>query len=203
MAGPEPTPLSVLLCAPEYIAKSFFGLTVEYPQFYPGNPDVAGFLDRDKKLVGVVSTAPLSSQRFTLAHELGHYVLHTDSLAFRDRSLSAPDVSRERPPEEREADAFAAELLMPRKLVARVFQTIFGDGSDPIVYDGEFVEALSMSGLQRLNAFEIAGFSSVSRAQLIARLRVYKGRVFQPLADQFQVSATAMGIQLVQCGIVR
>jgi Zn-dependent peptidase ImmA (M78 family) len=46
-------------------------------------------------------TKPVDRLRFTLAHELGHVVLH---------SIPSPDRDTER-----EADRFAAEFLMPRK----------------------------------------------------------------------------------------
>ena len=74
----------------------------------------------------MVSSAALTAQRFTFAHEIGHYVIHTNVVSFRDRSLSSPDSSRVRAPEEREADIFAAELLMPRKYVCTVFLSLFG-----------------------------------------------------------------------------
>lgn len=60
-------------------------------------------------------------QRFTIAHELGHLLLHNyktahaDSgfkLRYRDAASSTGEVI-----EEIEANAFAAELLMPAKLV--------------------------------------------------------------------------------------
>lgn len=47
-------------------------------------------------------------QRFTIAHELGHLFLHPTGLLFRDHT-STMGVK----PEEREANRFAAELLMP------------------------------------------------------------------------------------------
>jgi Zn-dependent peptidase ImmA (M78 family) len=62
-------------------------------------------------------------QRFTIAHELGHYVLHKnipliidkwkkDITIFRDISSTTGEVQRER-----EANAFAASLLMPKFLI--------------------------------------------------------------------------------------
>ena len=50
-------------------------------------------------------------QRFTLAHEIAHYILHRDrSDSFIDGKFFRSD---EKNPMEREADSFAAELLMP------------------------------------------------------------------------------------------
>ncbi|MDA3833845.1 MAG: ImmA/IrrE family metallo-endopeptidase [Spirochaetales bacterium] len=60
---------------------------------------------------------PFVRARFTLAHELGHIFLNHDKREFYD-----PEVSREwgedapenaKPAKEREADAFASELLIP------------------------------------------------------------------------------------------
>ena len=47
-------------------------------------------------------------QRFSIAHEIGHYVLEHQSVAF-----SGGDGYMQTPEEERQADIFAAELLMP------------------------------------------------------------------------------------------
>lgn len=56
-------------------------------------------------------------QRFTIAHELGHLLLHPDEL-FVDGVLKRDDESSLAiRSHEIEANAFAAELLMPRKLV--------------------------------------------------------------------------------------
>lgn len=56
-------------------------------------------------------------QRFTVGHELGHLFLHDLSVAYRDLSIS----SSVEDPKEREANSFAAELLMPRDLVLGAF----------------------------------------------------------------------------------
>lgn len=52
-------------------------------------------------------------KRFTIAHELGHHFLHEETtMSFRrDKSLK-----------EREADIFAAEILMPKELVEKEYQ---------------------------------------------------------------------------------
>ena len=68
-------------------------------------------------------------RRFTIAHELGHWILHKpgqDSLFCRRGTLAPEDVpakpkaKAQRPPQppiEAEADAFAAALLMPAHLI--------------------------------------------------------------------------------------
>lgn len=65
---------------------------------------------------GIVVTTrrDLHMQRFTAAHELGHFVLeHEGSL---DREIRLPGQTANRDLQEVSADAFAAEFLMPRWL---------------------------------------------------------------------------------------
>jgi hypothetical protein len=63
-------------------------------------------------------------RRFTIAHEIGHFVLHPERVR-PERSGSVTWGSQDY---EREADAFAAELLMPEHLVR---QLVLEEGSEP------------------------------------------------------------------------
>lgn len=72
-------------------------------------------------IIGVNENHHPNRQRFTLAHELGHFLLHRNkssifvdasTIFFRDNTSS--DGSKT---QEIEANAFAAELLMPEKQV--------------------------------------------------------------------------------------
>lgn len=60
---------------------------------------------------------PLVRARFTLAHELGHIFLNHDKREFYDaeaaREMGEDAPEKEKPAKEREADAFASELLIP------------------------------------------------------------------------------------------
>jgi hypothetical protein len=68
-------------------------------------------------------------RRFTIAHECGHWVLHIagpgDAICCRPQDIAGPVEAEERERvrqinrREREADAFAQELLMPELLVHR------------------------------------------------------------------------------------
>ena len=61
-------------------------------------------------------------QRFTIAHELGHFILHKNSkplfveksekVMYRNLDSSTGEIKKER-----EANAFAASLLMPKKFI--------------------------------------------------------------------------------------
>ncbi len=55
----------------------------------------------------------LTRQRFTLAHEIGHFVFHSDHADRGGRWDRRPKSSLEMVLEERECDGLAAELLMP------------------------------------------------------------------------------------------
>lgn len=68
---------------------------------------------------------PMTRQRFTMAHELGHYLYHRDllqlgvgdTLAYRADGSGTPN-DRIGPQQETEANRFAANLLMPSHLIA-------------------------------------------------------------------------------------
>ena len=100
-----------------------------------GLPDeISGFFKRygksDGRPVIVLNNSHSDTRkRFTLAHELGHFVLHSDPLDvvtekihFRMSSGASFDVN------EVAANAFAAELLMPMNVVGQELKTLFPEG---------------------------------------------------------------------------
>lgn len=94
------------------------GLRVEYTT--PVQPDYgtwSGFFSADERLIKVNGTEAAVRQRFTLAHELGHYAMNHGA-SFRDDADAFSSKNRE--PKERQANQFAAELLMPEDAVRRV-----------------------------------------------------------------------------------
>jgi|SRR5437899_8810908 len=87
-------------------------------RFQPYEDNISGVLYRDESntIIGVNSLHHPNRQRFTIAHEVGHLVLHEIEvhvdkgyrMVFRDKvSAQAAD------PAEIDANRFAAELLMP------------------------------------------------------------------------------------------
>ncbi len=92
------------------------------------NDSFSGLLLRKdgKALIGVNSAEAPVRQRFTIAHELGHYFLHPNKDAFVDFRDNVQGVLRT--PREREANMFAAALLMPRKRLLRDFTLLAKNG---------------------------------------------------------------------------
>jgi Zn-dependent peptidase ImmA (M78 family) len=102
------------------------GVRVEYTPF---DDELSGmaFIRDGKPVIGVNSNHHPNRQRFTIAHELAHVVLHRsklDATVLIDKgknfiprdSLSAEGID----PLEMQANAFASELLMPERLVRQV-----------------------------------------------------------------------------------
>ena len=89
----------------------------------PLEDEYSGFLAIKDKTIVVNASHPPARRRFTIAHEIGHYQLHrakAESPVFIDRTVyfrSAQFDAAERK-REREANHFAAELLMPEELLA-------------------------------------------------------------------------------------
>lgn len=95
---------------------------------YDLGEDVSGVLviKEGQGFIGYNPTESKVRQRFTVAHELGHYELHNKEnesalfvdkqfkVEFRNQDSSTGEIVRER-----EANAFAAALLMPEKLLVK------------------------------------------------------------------------------------
>lgn len=96
------------------IAEQILRLSIEYVDFRLLGQGIAGALDRTARTIMIdkrIRDTPMHS--FTVAHEMGHWVLHTANVAIRSCSLPSPGSRTE----ERAADRFAAFLLLPEKMV--------------------------------------------------------------------------------------
>jgi Zn-dependent peptidase ImmA (M78 family) len=113
--------------------------------------DLSGFLVREKKnkrrsVIGANKSHHPHRQRFTIAHELGHFLLHEGETVHLDESREAFTINlrdarseRGEDNDEREANLFAAELLMPAKFLAEELQ---GKALD-LLGDTAFLEMLA------------------------------------------------------------
>jgi len=167
---------------------------------------VHGECDHEKAEIRIAAdVASNKGQRsFTIAHEIGHAVLHP-----RKRCDGLPDervlsrrsshqvrrmsnVARPRSEREDEADAFARELLMPRKAVKESFRRIFGHESMP----------LWSSRVRDIIGREIAE-TGPSRLRGATRVVAkYAGTGSRPLNELFGVSIEAMARRLEELGLL-
>lgn len=93
-------------------------IAVKYDEKLSGT-SLSGYFDSAKHTIFVNPDEPSSRQRFTVAHELGHYELGHGNRNREKETLASYD------PIEAEANQFAAELLMPENAI-RVFSATRG-----------------------------------------------------------------------------
>jgi hypothetical protein len=94
------------------------GINVHFVEFEPDFANVSGFYDPDENAIVVNKQEFPLRQTFTIAHELGHALLHREWAASEGyRVLMRDDQTDHGEPHEREANAFAAHLLVPRDVL--------------------------------------------------------------------------------------
>lgn len=81
----------------------------------PMSDDQSGFLhpEGSRWVIGVNSLHHPNRQKFTMAHELGHYFLHRHKSKAYDDSYAFTRADAKSDPDEWQANQFAAEFLMP------------------------------------------------------------------------------------------
>lgn len=121
--------------------------------------DQSGHICKDsgQPYIEVNRSHPITRQRFTIAHEISHYLKHESALEKqgqldRKSQFSSPEEAKM----EAEADEAAASILMPKKLVEAYFTE--NNWSTLTRFTTEMIE-------------QIANEFRVSRAMAITRLR--------------------------------
>jgi Zn-dependent peptidase ImmA (M78 family) len=99
------------------------GVNVVFADLGRFKDSVAGLIDFETRKIYVNADDHSNRQRFTIAHELGHWMLHRK--AFEENPEAYPVLPRFQHVEEsnafeQEANAFAAELLVPEHLLKQV-----------------------------------------------------------------------------------
>lgn len=99
------------------------GVRVVFVGFNQSASGISGFYDFDENTIFVNKDEYPLRQTFTVAHEFGHKILHEDwaksseyKVLLRDSDAQYNDYR------EKEANAFAANLLMPRNMVDRYWR---------------------------------------------------------------------------------
>ncbi len=103
------------------VASEIFGIEILEQDL---GREVSGFLERigTKWKIYLNKYENESRKRFTIAHELGHFIFHRPQYANRDISLYDQIFFRDENtllPREKEANIFASNLLMPEDLFKR------------------------------------------------------------------------------------
>lgn len=153
--------------------------------------NVAGIIDRDNRKVIISRNFPPHIRHFTLAHELGHAVLHQGHGMHRDRPV---DGINSRSGIEREADKFAAFLTIPAKLLRKTFKERFLISPFSLTLETEF----ALFGSEQ--AVKLKSIRELSRH--LAQARAFNRQNFTSLAEQFNVSIEAMAIRIEELGLV-
>jgi IrrE N-terminal-like domain len=181
--GGEPIPVAI-----ESIAEDLLGLQIERSW----DIDFSGVLLPAERTIVLNAfeaprnEAPLRRFRFTIAHEVGHWICHclggVPQPIYCRTVHPNPEEARGR---EREADRFAATLLMPEQAVR--------DAWSPVA------EELAPL-LERLG--ERGSDTRLQREEVRETVEYKRDRATRRLASVFDVSPTAMGWRLVNLGLV-
>lgn len=103
------------------------GVNVVFANFKEKSETVSGFIDFKKARLYVNRDDMMQRKNFTMAHELGHWILH------RDKYTKNPEAYRYLPrfnkvdkndPLEQEANKFAAHLLVPDHLLIPLIKPV-------------------------------------------------------------------------------
>lgn len=127
------------------------GLVIKYFKPRPGTEavNVSGFLKDNEIYLNAEESR--ERQAYTLAHELGHHLMHKDKeveVLYRQQMYA-----QAKGPIEKEADKFAATLLMPKELIEK---------------------AKKEYGLTDLDFEKLAALFGVSRRAMVYRLKNLK-----------------------------
>ena len=87
------------------------GLEVSCMTFKPEYTHIAGFIDTEKMAIVVNAADNMARQNFTIAHELGHYLMKHHEQDGYEVLLRNPSAMKNTPMEQ-EANCFAANLLV-------------------------------------------------------------------------------------------
>jgi hypothetical protein len=202
-----PDPDGLLPIPVEVLIREVLDLRLEEPEEIPANHrtphfETAGFVNCAEGRIVVAQKQRPEWRRFTMAHEVGHFMLHPKANYHRDRTLTGGERANSGRPEiEQEADVFAAELLMPRRMLIRKFTEALGpqfDGRIPNLNDAFWLSAGTDRAVTEIRLAEDLRY----RAMVVAETRSFGGRHFTPLVRTFGVSPTAMAIQLEDLRLV-
>lgn len=182
------------------LALELLGYSVQTAPFLGRNPingsEVAGIIDGSRKTVDLSRQYPCRVQRFTSGHELGHAVRHPQLGALhRDRPLDGPTDRRDMI--EREADEFSSCYLMPKRMVLRWFEALFGPGPFHLT-EARLFDLTTGTSEMAWRRLSCPRNLSLTLAQAVQ----FGNQPIKGLCNSFKVSPSAMAIRIEQLGLV-
>lgn len=197
--GEKVGPLDV--CNP-WVAAKFLGFEVQEGWLTHAGTrtgfQLGGFINRPAKLIAIADQQKPRTKLFTLAHEVGHLIMHPGLHHHREMPLHGLTEPRE-PTELKEfqANHFAGCFLVPAKQLRRAFRAAFSVDALRLTYDVAW-ELLLEDYMSLMNS----PYHSLAFERVVAQAQRFRGRHFGPLHDLFQVSPTTMALRLRQVGLV-
>lgn len=162
-----------------------------------GSFETAGIIDQKDKIVLISNNFDKNTQNFTSAHELGHALLHKQTVLHRDRPINGTSENFKRNITERQADKFATNFLMPAKLVKNEFFEMFQTEKFIINELTAFNLVKDSPSRLRNECENLRGL-----AMKIASSERYNNQSFVSIAELFSVSVTAMAIRLEELRLI-
>lgn len=114
-------------------------------------------LNTNKVQILLNENHPLVRQRFSLAHELAHFILHKDKLQDGEtlHRHNKTNLTKENIQQEKEADNLAAEILMPKEILEEKLIEIYKElpttiHNNVIVMLSSFFKVSKLVAIQRL-----------------------------------------------------
>ena len=149
----------------ESIAEHYLGYDIEITdEGVFANPLVLGgiIFDQKKIMVNTAAEAHEGRYSFTLAHEVGHHVLHKAIFESANNDTMVCREDANKPIEERQADHFAGALLMPEEQIRQLYKEL---KLPQRRLTGKAIKAVARK------VMTAGGFSNVSNQAMTVRLR--------------------------------
>ena len=178
----------------DYFSSGKYGVPVEKDEIV----EVAGVIDQPNKLVMISDKFPSEVQNFTAAHELGHSILHEQSILHRDIPIDSIENDRSYNKIEKEADKFASFFLMPTKLLKKEFKINFLSE----IFELDEGSAFNFGG-KSLPDIKKECKTLRQLTRKLASSKSFSGNRFDSLSNKFGVSVEAMAIRLEELNLVK
>jgi Zn-dependent peptidase ImmA (M78 family) len=159
---PAKAPVDLDIVMKQLAEKRKLSIEVLYEDFSKDMTGVSAILikEKGKAVIAVNNRHPEVRQRFSLAHELGHLIMHGNyehlkvEKSIQPRLFTRADGIHSL--DEKEANEFAAELLMPEELIRKDFEKYIDKKEDNIIsYLAEKYNVSEIALQYRLNNLDL------------------------------------------------